>query len=130
MRLMLLMLLVVFGLPALTSTTDGPIAVGHGTAFHCYGKSYLVTNYHVVEDASDISVSRGDQSCSASLVTTDTANDLAILRVSPECAEALSLGEPLPLASTASLKQGDAVVTYGFPLPGEFADPRGRSLFL
>ena len=58
----------------------------------------------------------------AGIVGTDQANDLAILLVAPECQDSLSLGPPLRLGSTKSIRQGERVVTFGYPLPSEFAD--------
>lgn len=104
-----------------TTTPDRPRAtLSHGTAFHCHHDGYLVTNYHVVEGNERVSLSRGNRRCTAAVAGSDKANDLAILQVDSDCLQTLGLGSPLPLGSSATVLQGQEVVTYGFPLPSEF----------
>ncbi len=94
--------------------------VGYGTAFHSVRKGYFVTNYHVIEGAKEIQLSRKDKSCSANVVAGDKANDLAILKVPDTCVVSLNLGSPFELGSS-QVATGQDVITFGFPLPTEFA---------
>lgn len=72
---------------------------------------YVVTCWHVVENAKKISVSCQGKDFNASLVQKDIGNDIAILRV--DGAEAgVSLSFP------DSVKLGSQVFTMGFPHPG------------
>jgi len=42
--------------------------IAFGTGFHCEQWGYIVTNFHVIEDARDIILVRDDKRCSASIV--------------------------------------------------------------
>src|SRR6185295_14114960 len=95
--------------------------ISNGSAFHCFRHGYFVTNYHVVEKATSIRLSKGSHKCTATLAGTDKANDLAVLIVTNECLGTLDLAEPLGLGKTKDLQQGQDIVTYGYPLPSEFA---------
>lgn len=72
----------------------------------------VATNHHVVEGSSDITlVALDGASMRASLVASDAANDVALLRA----AEPDRLATPIPLADQP-VKVGAAVFTIGFPL--------------
>lgn len=70
----------------------------------------VVTNHHVVEGCSAVSVSFGDEIFSAKVVASNRTNDLALLRV-----DAL-VGTPANLRAAAIL--GEDVMVAGFPLRG------------
>jgi S1-C subfamily serine protease len=84
-----------FGRPVLDSDTDD---------------GYLLTNFHVVEDATDISVTVGREAYSATLIRQDLRNDLALLKVS-------GAFNPLPMVTSSAVKLGQEVFTIGFPNP-------------
>jgi len=70
----------------------------------------IVTNAHVVEGATSISVKFNDGSTAkATLVGADTATDLAVIRVSGTAAAPVALGD------SAALRVGDGVVAIGDP---------------
>lgn len=85
-------------------------SVGSGFVMHEAG--YLVTNAHVVDRAIDLRVTfaNGDE-YKARVVVSDTAHDLAILRIEP--------GEPLkpiPMGRSDDLMPGETVIAIGNPL--------------
>ncbi len=82
-----------------------------GSGFILSADGYVVTNYHVVEEATKILVTTYDGTeYEAQLVGSDSGNDIAVLKVE---AEGLA---PADLGSSASLSIGDMVVAIGNPL--------------
>jgi S1-C subfamily serine protease len=71
---------------------------------------YVVTCWHVVENAKKISVSCQGKDFAASLVQKDEGNDLAILRVD-------GVDDGASLSFSDSVKLGEQVFTMGFPHP-------------
>lgn len=83
-----------------------------GSGFVIDKDGHVVTNYHVVNGASDIEVSFSNQeTVSAKVVGTDPSTDLALLEVEVE-AKALT---PLSLADSDQVKVGDPVAAIGNP---------------
>jgi S1-C subfamily serine protease len=71
---------------------------------------YILTNNHVVEGATDIEVSFGDQTqIPAVVIGTDARTDLAVLK--------LDRGglTPLPLGDSSAVEVGDVVLAIGDP---------------
>ena len=86
-----------------------------GSGFILTEDGYVVTNYHVVEDATAIHVIlHDDTEYSAELVGQDATNDIAVLKVDATGLPAASLG------SSGALNIGDMVAAIGNPL-GELA---------
>jgi len=85
---------------------------GAGTGFVWDGNGLIVTNYHVVQDASRITIRLQDQSSwEAQVVGLAPDKDLALLKIdAPE--ELLS---PLPLGDSANLQVGRKVIAIGNP---------------
>ena len=82
-----------------------------GSGFIITGDGYILTNYHVIEDASAITVSLYDGgSYEATLIGYDESNDIAVLKIE---AEGLS---PVILGDSDDLNVGDSVVAIGNPL--------------
>ena len=73
-------------------------------------KGYVLTNYHVVEDADSLEVNVNDESYPAQLMGTDEAKDLAVLFV-----ENLEV-EPVVLGDSDVLQIGDWAICIGNPL--------------
>ncbi len=83
-----------------------------GTGFAVLDGTYIVTANHVIEGGKDISAKCGaDTVRSASVIATDPANDIALLKVE------LPIAYHLTLANSGSLQLGDKVFTVGFPVP-------------
>ena len=81
-----------------------------GSGFIITDDGYVVTNYHVVEDARTIDVVLYDNSSySATLEGYDSSNDVAVLKMEGEF-------QPVKLGSSDALIVGDQVVAIGNPL--------------
>ena len=75
---------------------------------------HVLTNYHVVENASSLEVSLPDLTkYRATLVGTDRQNDLAVLKLENAPAERL---HPISLGASDGLKVGQKVLAIGNPL--------------
>jgi S1-C subfamily serine protease len=83
-----------------------------GSGFVIDKEGHVVTNYHVVDGASQIEVSFSNQdTVSAKVVGTDPSTDLALLDVDVD-AKALT---PLTLADSDKVEVGDPVAAIGNP---------------
>jgi serine protease Do len=88
----------------------GKLAQGTGSGFVYDDKGHILTNNHVVEDASKITVTFHDGTeASAKVVGADPESDVAVIRV-----ENTSY-RPLPRGSSAKLKVGEMVMAVGSP---------------
>ena len=82
-----------------------------GSGFIVSTNGYILTNYHVVEDSTSITVTMySGQDYSATLVGYDESNDIAVLKID---AQNLS---PVILGDSDNLNVGDSVVAIGNPL--------------
>ena len=82
-----------------------------GSGFIISDDGYILTNFHVIEDSSSISVSMyNGESYAATLVGYDESNDIAVLKID---AEGLA---PVILGDSDNLNVGDSVVAIGNPL--------------
>jgi putative serine protease PepD len=87
-------------------------AQGQGSGFVFDGDGNVVTNAHVVEGASSLSVKFWNgKSYSAHVVGTDASTDLAVLKVDAPVSELF----PLSLGNSSALVVGDPVVAIGSP---------------
>ncbi len=83
-----------------------------GSGFVIDKSGHIVTNYHVVRDAGEVTVSFSNRdTVKAEVVGTDASTDLAVLRVET-AASALT---PLPLGNSDVVQVGDPVVAIGNP---------------
>lgn len=74
----------------------------------------IATNYHIVAEASEITVSTADRTYPAHLIARDPVNDIALLQVVvPGDVDPLL---PLPVGRVSSVEAGDPVYTAGYPL--------------
>ena len=82
-----------------------------GSGFILTADGYIVTNYHVIQNANRVTVSTyGGASYNAKIVGYDESNDLAVLKI-----EATGLS-PVVLGSSEKLNVGDTVLAIGNPL--------------
>lgn len=83
---------------------------GSGTGFFVSTTGTLVTNFHVAGKCLDVRIPALTKK--ASVLATDAANDLAVLRVDGAPEVSARLADP------AKLRQGQEVSAFGFPLEG------------
>ena len=82
-----------------------------GSGFVISDDGYILTNHHVIEDSSAITVSMFDGTTyDAKLIGFDESNDIAVLKVE---AEGLA---PVVLGDSENMNVGDTVVAIGNPL--------------
>lgn len=94
----------------ITSTTQSGQATGSGFVVSADG--YLVTNDHVVEDATKVTVKIGNGAeLTAKVVGEDPSSDLALLKVDPGTQKLTAL----QVADSDGVKVGDEVYAIGSP---------------
>lgn len=76
------------------------------------GKCYIVTNAHVVQDWSKVTIMRGDVEWDATVVGTDPSTDIALLMIESEPVEL----EPALIGSSVDARLGELVIAAGSPL--------------
>ncbi len=89
-----------------------------GTGFLINNDGYIITNFHVVEDASKVKVTgiKGDFSTSfeATVVGIDRRNDLALLRVESKLFSFSN--PPYTLRDSKEVKKAERVYALGYPI--------------
>lgn len=90
---------------------QGTTAVSTGSGFILTEDGYVVTNAHVVDGATSVTVTTHDGDVyDAKVLGADTVNDVAVLKVEAEGLQAVTIG------SSGDLIVGDQVVAIGNPL--------------
>lgn len=94
-------------------TTSQPAGTGSGVVYKkAGGKAFIVTNHHVVEDATSLEVSLTDGTkIPATLRGSDPWTDLAVLEV-----DGKNIKTVAELGNSDSLKVGEPVIAIGNPL--------------
>ena len=98
-----------YGGPDDDQDTSRQVLQGSGSGV-VVAKGYVLTNYHVVEDATMLEVTSGDKVYPAQLMGTDAAKDIAVMYV-----EDLDI-EPVVLGDSDALSIGDWAICIGNPL--------------
>ncbi|MGD9030624.1 MAG: trypsin-like peptidase domain-containing protein [Anaerolineae bacterium] len=84
---------------------------GTGSGFVYDEQGHIITNYHVIENAEELSVALADgESYPAEVVGVDPTNDLAVIRI-----DADRLPQPVPLGDSDALRVGQFVAAIGNP---------------
>ena len=103
-------------------------AVSYGSGF-VLKENYILTNYHVVEDATEVIVSLSDRrEYVAEIIGVDQLSDLAVLKVDGDGLPVVRVGD------SDELKVGDWVVAIGSPFSFDFSvtagivSAKGRSI--
>ena len=86
-----------------------------GTGFLIDGKGYLLTNYHVVRNATKIAVQNSLGEYDARIIQVDAQTDLALLKIEDTSYHAFN-GLPYGM-SKADAELGEEVFTLGYPRP-------------
>ncbi len=99
-----------FDVPPDTGPRARPFqSAGSGVIFDARS-GYIVTNAHVIENASEITVTLQDgRDLKAEIIGSDTPSDVAVLKVKPD-----GLTQ-IPLGDSAKVEVGDFVVAIGNP---------------
>ncbi len=88
----------------------GGTQTGLGSGVIVSPEGYLLTNHHVVEDATDIEVQLADgRQASARLIGSDAETDIAVLKIDLDKLPVIALGD------VRALQVGDAVLAIGNP---------------
>jgi S1-C subfamily serine protease len=86
---------------------------GQGSGFIVDKEGHILTNYHVIDGASEINVTLHDgETLSAQVVGTDRENDLALLKVDPGKTSSIS---PLPWGDSDEVRPGQMAIALGSP---------------
>ncbi|MGA9777156.1 MAG: tetratricopeptide repeat-containing serine protease family protein [Verrucomicrobiia bacterium] len=97
-----------------SASPDNPTA--SGTGFFITEDGYLVSNYHVVKDATKVRLLTSAGLIDAKVVQVDAANDLALLKANAEGRmKNEEIFKPLPIAASRTVVLGGTVATVGFP---------------
>ena len=88
---------------------------GTGTGFVVH-EDYVVTADHVLEDCNAVSVRHGHKEIDSKIVARDSINDLGLIRLSQP------IRDIAKLRGGKSIRKGDRVSNYGYPLYGELAE--------
>ena len=103
-------------------------SVSYGSGF-ILKNNFIMTNFHVVEDATEVLVSLSDRrEFKAEVIGVDPLSDLAVLKVNGEDLPSVNIG------NSNELKVGDWVVAIGSPFSFDFSvtagivSAKGRSI--
>jgi putative serine protease PepD len=88
---------------------DSPTFSGVGSGIVIRSDGYIMTNFHVVENATRITVRLGASDVAATVVGTDPTTDIAVIHVSRSGLPAAKIG------TSASLVVGQSVIAIGSP---------------
>ncbi len=90
-----------------------PVPVeGAGSGFVIDARGYILTNFHVVQEAQSIEVVLGDQSrYPAKFIGADQRNDVALVKIDPKGKHLVAL----PLGDSGALQVGQKVLAIGNP---------------
>lgn len=91
-----------------------------GTAFFVSRDGYMLTNYHVIEDADTVTVTLPDRrELDAKVIGADERTDVAVLKVQGNDFPAL------PIGSSDALKVGEPVLAIGSPFGFDYSASAG-----
>jgi serine protease Do len=89
---------------------------GHGSGVIVSKDGYILTNNHVVENASEIEVTLfNDKSADAEIIGTDPLTDIAVIKIDKSDLNVIKLG------SSKDLRVGEMVLAIGSPLEANLA---------
>ena len=92
-------------------TSSGGVQ-GSGFIYNFGDRNIILTNYHVVQDTTNLSVTFSDgDAYSATVLGTDPYSDLAVVSVNSPSSEF----KPITIVSSSSLREGEQVIAIGNP---------------
>lgn len=96
---------------AVTNGSTVTTAISYGTGFVLTEDGFVVTNYHVVEGGTTLTVTTSDGTDHGAILRGyDSTNDIAVLKIEAQGLQAVRIG------SSSDLIVGDQVVVIGNPL--------------
>ena len=91
---------------------------GIGSGFIINEEGYILTNYHVIKGAKEVTVTLSDgNEAKAKVVNYDENRDVAMLKISDDSVKVPAVAE---LGDSDALKPGEEVIAIGTPLSKEF----------
>ena len=110
-----------FGNQVIIPQQQGPQEkTAYGSAFFISKDGYLLTNRHVIDDASRITITLNDRrELDATLVGSDERTDIALLKVNGASFPELKIGDP------NQLKVGEPVLAIGSPFGFDYSASAG-----
>ena len=88
---------------------------GSGSGVIYSSDGYVITNYHVVEGASRVTVLLGEEEVDAKVIGFDSVQDIALLKVDRTGLPAAKMGD------SSAVRTGEFVIAIGSPLGDELA---------
>lgn len=101
---------------SITATGDSQNSGGIGSGVVLDTEGNILTNNHVIEGATALTVSMGGESYEAELVGADPSSDLAVIRLKDVDKKALA---PIELGDSSELAVGEWVMAIGSPFGNE-----------
>lgn len=97
--------------------TEKKIVEASGSGFIYSADGYIITNHHVVENATKITVYLSDGTThEATLVGSDSFSDIAVIKINPEGLYLV----PMEIGDSTALHVGDEVIAIGCPAGIDF----------
>lgn len=92
---------------------------GIGSGFIINEEGYILTNYHVVEGAQEVTVTLSSkEEVKAKIINYDQAQDIAMLKITDETVKVPAVVE---LGDSDALRPGEQVIAIGTPLSKDFS---------
>ena len=88
---------------------------GSGSGIIYSSDGYVITNYHVVQNASRVTVLLGEEEIDAKVVGYDAVQDIALLKIDRTGLPAAKMGD------SSAVRTGEFVIAIGSPLGDELA---------
>jgi S1-C subfamily serine protease len=82
--------------------------IATGTGFFISSDGHILTNSHVIEGSSKLSIILNGERVKATLIDHDKSNDIALLKVD-------TIANPLPLELKTKTKKGASIAVLGYP---------------
>ena len=83
---------------------------GFGSGFIINADGYILTNYHVLKDATEVTITTGDrQKFKGTIIGTDPKTDIGLLKIDGKNLPAIQLGD------SDTIKTGQWVLAFGSP---------------
>ena len=98
---------------------DKPSKQSTGTAFAVSSEGHALTNHHVINGCTEVKIAGRDGI--AKVITSDSVNDLSLLKLPGKTKDIASLNPDL-----GKLRQGEDIIVFGYPL--EWALSSGGNL--